>query len=163
MWLPKCQWSNPEIWINWVLIKSRRPHICVSKSTIIGSNNGLSLDRCQVIILNNAGILLFGLLGTNFGEILIEIHTLLFEEMHLKMSSWQWRQFCVGLNVLTTKGIMHVHTLEIHMDNTWWRHQMETFSALLAICAGNSRGNRWIPRTKASYAELWCFLWSASE
>ena len=22
---------------------------------------------------------------------------------------------------------------------TWWRHQMETFSALLAICAGNSR------------------------
>ena len=21
---------------------------------------------------------------------------------------------------------------------TWWRHQMETFSALLAICAGNS-------------------------
>ena len=24
------------------------------------------------------------------------------------------------------------------MDETWWRHQMETFSALLAICAGNS-------------------------
>ena len=23
-------------------------------------------------------------------------------------------------------------------DVTWWRHQMETFSALLAICAGNS-------------------------
>ena len=25
-----------------------------------------------------------------------------------------------------------------HRLNTWWRHQMETFSALLAICAGNS-------------------------
>ena len=24
------------------------------------------------------------------------------------------------------------------MFNTWWRHQMETFSAVLAICAGNS-------------------------
>ena len=24
--------------------------------------------------------------------------------------------------------------------NTWWRHQMETFSALLAICAGIHRG-----------------------
>ena len=24
------------------------------------------------------------------------------------------------------------------LSNTWWRHQMETFSALLAICAGNS-------------------------
>ena len=23
-------------------------------------------------------------------------------------------------------------------QHTWWRHQMETFSALLAICAGNS-------------------------
>ena len=23
-------------------------------------------------------------------------------------------------------------------NNPWWRHQMETFSALLAICAGNS-------------------------
>ena len=25
-----------------------------------------------------------------------------------------------------------------YSQNTWWRHQMETFSALLAICAGNS-------------------------
>ena len=24
------------------------------------------------------------------------------------------------------------------INNTWWRHQMETFSALLATCAGNS-------------------------
>ena len=24
------------------------------------------------------------------------------------------------------------------IDNSWWRHQVETFSALLAICAGNS-------------------------
>ena len=24
------------------------------------------------------------------------------------------------------------------LESTWWRHQMETFSALLAICAGNS-------------------------
>ena len=44
----------------------------------------------------------------------------------------------------------------------WWRHQMETFSALLALCAGIHR-SRWIPRTKASDAELWCFLWSSPE
>ena len=25
-----------------------------------------------------------------------------------------------------------------HISIAWWRHQMETFSALLAICAGNS-------------------------
>ena len=28
---------------------------------------------------------------------------------------------------------------------------------------GESTGPRWIPRTKASDAELWCFLWSAPE
>ena len=27
---------------------------------------------------------------------------------------------------------------EVKKNCTWWRHQMETFSALLAICAGNS-------------------------
>ena len=48
---------------------------------------------------------------------------------------------------------------------TWWRHQLEIFSALLALCAGNSpvtgEFDRWIPGTGASDAELWCFLWSA--
>ena len=28
------------------------------------------------------------------------------------------------------------------LSEEWWRHQMETFSALLAICAGNSVNNR---------------------
>ena len=46
----------------------------------------------------------------------------------------------------------------------WWRHQMETFSALLTgpLC-GEFSSHRWIPCTKASNAELWCFLWSAPE
>ena len=40
---------------------------------------------------------------------------------------------------------------------SWWRHQMEPFSAFMALCAGNSR-SRWIPRTKASDAKLWYFF-----
>ena len=28
---------------------------------------------------------------------------------------------------------------------------------------GDFTGHRWIPHTKASDAELWCFLWSAPE
>ena len=75
-------------------------HICVSKVTIIVSDNGLSPGRRQAIIWNNAGILLIGLLGTNFCEILIEIHTFSFMKIHLKMSG-KWRPFCLGLNVLT--------------------------------------------------------------
>ena len=31
---------------------------------------------------------------------------------------------------------------------TWWRHQKETFSALLAICAGNSPVNGEFPAQK---------------
>ena len=38
---------------------------------------------------------------------------------------------------------------------SWWRHQMEKVSALLALCDG-------IP-LKDSDVELWCFLWFASE
>ena len=30
------------------------------------------------------------------------------------------------------------YVMEEHIPWTWWRHQMEPFSALLAICAGNS-------------------------
>ena len=30
------------------------------------------------------------------------------------------------------------YVLDSNSPFTWWRHQMETFSALLAICAGNS-------------------------
>ena len=32
-----------------------------------------------------------------------------------------------------------------HISITWWRHQMETFSALLAICAGNSPATGELP------------------
>ena len=48
-------------------------HICVSKVTIIGSDNGLSPGRRQDIIWTNDWILFIGPLGTNVSEILIEI------------------------------------------------------------------------------------------
>ena len=73
--------------------------ICVSKLTIIGSDNGLAPVRLQAIIWTNVGILLIGPLG-DFSEILIEIHTFSFKKMYLKMSSGKWRPFCLGLNVL---------------------------------------------------------------
>ena len=40
-------------------------------------------------------------LGTNFSEMLVEIHAFSFKEMQLKMSSPKWRPFCLGFNVLT--------------------------------------------------------------
>ena len=44
-------------------------HICIGKTTIIGSDNGLSPGRRQAIIWNNARMLLIGILKTNFSEI----------------------------------------------------------------------------------------------
>ena len=76
-------------------------HICVCKFTIIGSDNGLSPGWPQAIIWNNAGLMSNGALGTNFSEILIEIHTFSFKKMHLKMSSAKWCPCCLTLNVLT--------------------------------------------------------------
>ena len=78
----------------------RVPHICVSKLTIIGSDNSLSPDRRQAIIWTNDRKLLIGPLGTKFSEILVEILTFSFKKMHLKVSSAKWWPFCVGLNVL---------------------------------------------------------------
>ena len=71
-------------------------HICVSKLTFIGSDNGLA----PAIIWTNAGLLLIGPLGTNFGEIFIEVLTFSFKKMRLKVSSAKRRPFCLGLNEL---------------------------------------------------------------
>ena len=81
----------------------RVAHICVGNLTIIGSDNDLLPNRRQAIIWTNAGILLIDLPGTNFSEILIEIHTFSVQKTHLKMSA-KWRLFRPGLNVLNHNG-----------------------------------------------------------
>ena len=75
-------------------------HTCVSKLTIIASDNGLSPRRRQAIIWTSAGILLIRPLGTNFSENLIEIIPFSLKQMCLKVSSAKWRPCCLGLNVL---------------------------------------------------------------
>ena len=76
-------------------------YICVSKLTIIGSDNGLPPDRRQAIIRTNAGILLIRALGSNLSEIRGEIHSFSIKKMHLKMSSAKGRLFSLGLNELS--------------------------------------------------------------
>ena len=50
----------------------------------------------------------------------------------------------------------------LHLSYTWWRHQMKHFRVTGPVF-GEFTSHRWIPITKASDTELWCFLWSASE
>ena len=88
-------------------IWGRETHICGSKLTTIGSDNGLSPSRCQSIIWTNAWILLIRPSGTNFSEILIEIDVFSFNKMHLKMSSAKCQPLYFGLNVLTSQCEAH--------------------------------------------------------
>ena len=93
---------------------SRLTHICVSKLTIISSNNNLWPDWRQVNMWANAGSLSIKNLGTNFSEIRSEIDIFSFTKMHLKMSSAKWRLYCVGLNVLNRRSEFRDH----HCGNT---------------------------------------------
>ena len=107
----------------------RVTHICVSKLTIIGSDNGLSPGRRQAIIWTNAGILLIRTLRTNFSDSLSEIRAFSFKKMHLKMSSGKWRPSCLGLNVLRVQITTFQHWFRewlgadqasSHYVNQWW-------------------------------------------
>ena len=90
-------------------------HICISKLTVMGSGNGLVSGWCQAIISTNDGILLIGLLGTNFNEISIKIHIFSVKKIHFKMLSEKWHPFCVGLNML----IRVMYWLELYCQCQW--------------------------------------------
>ena len=96
-------------------------HICVSKLTIIGSDNGLSPGQRQAIFWTNAGILLIGPLRTNFNEISIAIHKFSFKKIHFKMSSGKWRPSCLGLNVLRANLLSYPKPSTLHpsMNDGW--------------------------------------------
>ena len=104
-WYLRIHNQNPHTNPAWCILQAlltnwgRVTHICVSKPTSIGSDNGLSPGWRQAIIWTNTGLLI-GPLWINFSEILIEIHEFSFKKIHLKMLSAKWRPFCLSLNVL---------------------------------------------------------------
>ena len=116
----KCIYKNLANW-------GRVTHIC--KLTIIGSDNGLSPDRRQAIILTNAGLLSTGPFWTYFSENLIKIQQFSLMKMHAKMSSAKWRPSFLGLNVLTISSIpstWHAMPKFQYFVNKrlWLRHQV---------------------------------------
>ena len=102
-------------------------NICVANLTIIDSDNDLSPGRHQAIIWTNDGILLIGLLGTHFSEVLIKIHTASFRKKHLKLSSAEWQPFCLSLNELmklSDRQWISVSAVQADMAN-WNQHKCE--------------------------------------
>ena len=65
----------------------------------LSSHLAYLLIRRPAIIWTNAGILLIGLMGTNFSEILIKIYTFSFKKMHWKMLSGKWRPIFVSASM----------------------------------------------------------------
>ena len=102
-------------------------HICNSKVTIIGSDNGLLPAQHQATIWISGGILLIGPLGTNFSEILIEIHTFPFRKMHLKCHLWKGDHFAPASMWQSITGCHNGITCPdskvrvAHMGPTWGR------------------------------------------
>ena len=55
---------------------------------------------------------------------------------HYLSHSWRWHSSVAAIWHLNHRQLDYLF-IE-HTNISWWRHQMEAFSALLAICAGNS-------------------------
>ena len=111
-------------------------HICVSNLIIIGSDNGLTPGRRQAIIWTNAGILLTGLLGTNFSEILSKICIFSFTKIHLKNVVWKMAA------ILSRPQCVNRHSVEV---------------LVVGGCAGQGRDSLW-PSNTICHHSSWPML-----
>ena len=104
----------------------RVAHICISKLTIIGSDNGLSPGRRQAIIWTNAGILLIRHSGTNVSEILSKIHIFI-QENELKNVIYKYDKMVA---ILSCPQCIKLLYKILHNDVTTamlsWRHEPGT-------------------------------------
>ena len=58
-------------------------------------------------------------------------------------------------------GLPHWHKYGVRYSTEYrslWRHQMETFSTLLSLCAGNAPVTGGFPSQRGSNKHLWCFF-----
>ena len=94
----------------------RATHICVSKLTTIGSDNGLSPGRRQAIIWTIAGILLFGPLETNRWKFNLNSNIFI-QENAFENVVWEMASICLGLNVLMS--VCHIPHVPYVTTKSW--------------------------------------------
>ena len=106
----------------------RVPHVWVGNLTIICSDNGLSPGRRQAIIWTNAGILLIWPLGTNFSEILIEIHVFSFKKIFAfenvlcncsSFEDWTSIDFIYGFPIVKWVAETWLHRSAFNSQSPW--------------------------------------------
>ena len=88
---------------------------------------------------------------------------------HYDLTVMVWSIFSSSL-LIEENGAWNLRILELQMNyyDCFTDRAMMTSSngnifRVTGHLCGEFTGPRWIPRTKASDAELWCFLWSAYE
>ena len=94
----------------------RVTHICVTKLTIIDSDNGLSPGRFQTIIWTDARILLIRPLATNVNEILIEIFI-----QENALENCVWKMTTILFLPQRVKADYHL------LCKSWWLHWHSRF------------------------------------
>ena len=135
------------------------------KHTIIGSDNGLSPGWCQAIIWTSAGILLIWPSGTNFSEMLIEIHTFSFKKCvsicHLGndvhfVSASMW--FFFGLNVFFSASfcfcLCYVYLMFI-IPPAQWNFEGSGGDIFFSLCLFVSPS---VPHAVSALWRIVCFL-----
>ena len=156
-------------------------HICVYKLTIIVLDNDLLPGRRRAIILTNAELLSIGSLRKNVSDIFIGIQIFYSRKCTWKCRQWVWMENCVPQKTvdsitypwhpLNKRCPRNISCCKETIFLKWWRHQPNTLIHEHMITSSNGNifritghlcgeftGPRWIPRTKANDAELWCFF-----
>ena len=90
--------------------------MCVGKFTIIGTGNGLSPGRHQIIIWTSAGILSVGPLGTHFSEIWIEIHIY----FHSRKCIWKFLRNVGHVISDSTTRSKQIRAKQLHSIHFQW-------------------------------------------
>ena len=70
-------------------------------------------------------------------------------------AKWNFHHIWIVMEKLLVKWAPVTHL----PPNPWWRHIMERFSVVLALCERNPPVTSGFPSKRANNAELWCFLW----
>ena len=104
----------------------------------MGSGNGLSPVRRQVIAWTNAGLHSIGLLGTNVSEIWIEVLSFLFKKIHSKMWSTIfniWILLLVRRHIYIKTPPWKLHYVTLLFEVEFWH--VFLYTVLMALCVKN--------------------------
>ena len=78
---------------------------------------------------------------------------------HMNLAIWDYNE--ARAEAFFIIDVWNKFLENIHQKNnqSWWCHDMEMLSVLLALCEGNPPVIDGFPSQKADNMLLWCFLW----